>query len=142
MSKVLHKGYVYEAQGKPEYYAVVLDEKSRAELLSKFASDIPSDWKKTAHHMTILHMSRPNIEIETYAKNALGNRISLTVEKLGISNDAIAVRVRGSAPSANAIPHITLAIPPKGKAFNSNKITDWQDVNHFDVFGEVTAVGG
>ena len=47
-------------------------------------------------------------------------------------------RVGISIPQCNS--HITLAVPPGGKPFNSNKITDWHSVEPFEIQGQLQDV--
>ena len=72
-------------------------------------------------------------------KDKLGERIVLTIDGIGISDDAIAVRVNygNVLPIANKIPHITIATPPNGKPVNSNKITKWIDIEPYTVYGKL-----
>ena len=115
------------------YAGVILDEATSEQLLARFESEIPEDWTRYAHHMTVsLGKSIPN-------QADLGKEVTLTVTALGQSDDAVAVAVSGY-PSRNALPHITLAIPPGGKPFNSNKITDWQPVEPFEIRGRLQDV--
>lgn len=102
------------------YSAVVLDGKSRTRLLQAFAKDIPEGWKTIAHHMTIVFGKGLD------DKSEVGKQVELTVTELGISDMAMAVKVEGY-PTANAIPHITLAInvAEGGKPVMSNNITNW-----------------
>ena len=105
------------------YSSVVLNEESRRQLLS-YVSDkiggIPENWKKLGDHMTIAF----NQEMPSSLKKHVGAEVILTVTHIGISDDAIAVKVVG-CKSLNEIPHITIAIPENGKAKNSNFISDW-----------------
>jgi len=116
------------------YSAVVLDEGSRAALLSRVKGVIPDGWKVIAHHMTIVFGKPvPNQE-------DLGKEVTLYVEAIGISDMAMAVRVEGY-PSTNAIPHITIAINPDGgKPVMSNDITKWQKIKNFAIKGIVTEI--
>lgn len=113
---------------KPLYYAVVLDDESRNKLLSSF--NVPEDWKKIAHHMTIIFNPKGNSELLEKTIQNLNKEVSLTATAVGKSNDAMAVKVDSEIPSVNSIPHITIAIPPQGKAVNSNKITEWTPLNN------------
>ena len=85
--------------------------------------DIPEDWKRLAHHMTIVFKEGLPEEL----KDDLNKEVTLTVKTIGISDDAIAVGVEGY-PSTKEISHITLAIPPDGKPVNSNYIEDWRKI--------------
>lgn len=116
------------------YSAVVLDEGSRAALLSRVESVIPDGWKIIAHHMTIaLGKPVPNQE-------DLGKEVSLYVEAIGLSDMAMAVKVVGY-PSTKETPHITIAINPDGgKPAMSNDITKWQKIKNFVVKGIVTEI--
>jgi len=100
------------------YSAVVLDNESKENLINAFT--LPSKWQPVAHHMTI-GFKEP---IPDYLRNDIGKTVQLTVKEIGISTDAMAVKVSGYH-SNNEIPHITLAIPEGGKPFNSNFITNW-----------------
>jgi len=113
------------------YSAVVLDHESSELLLNKFNGEIPDGWKKYAHHMTIALGKAVEDE------NLLGSIQILTVTQIGKSDMVIAVRVEGF-PSKNKIPHITLAVNPEGgKPFMSNKIEEWNDIEPFEITGEV-----
>ena len=113
------------------YSAVVLDHESSELLLNKFNGEIPDGWKKYAHHMTIALGKAVEDE------NLLGSIQTLTVTQIGKSDMVIAVRVEGF-PSKNKIPHITLAVNPEGgKPFMSNKIEEWNDIEPFEITGEV-----
>jgi predicted kinase len=117
------------------YSAVVLDDKSQKELLSRFKDSIPEGWKPFAHHMTIVFGKGLD------DKSEVGKPVILMVKELGKSDKAMAVKVEGY-PSANEIPHITLAVNTSegGKPFMSNQITDWVPVENFTVTGIVTEV--
>ncbi len=113
------------------YSAVVLDHESSESLLNKFNVEIPDGWKKYAHHMTI------DLGKAVEDENLLGSSQTLTVTQIGKSDMVIAVRVEGF-PSKNKIPHITLAVNPEGgKPFMSNKIEEWNDIEPFEITGEV-----
>ena len=114
-----------ESKGKLLYSAVVLDEVSRKQLLS-FVKDfvlIPSEWRIINHHMTIGFKKPVPDELKDY----IGKNIDLRVKEIGVSDDAIAVKVEGFF-TYNEIPHITIAIPKNGKPSNSNLITNWMSI--------------
>ena len=127
------RDYAAEGEERIAYAGVILDEDTSEQLLAHFESEIPESWTRYAHHMTVsLGKSIPN-------QADLGTEVTLTVTAVGKSDDAIAVAVSGY-PSRNAIPHITLAVPPGGKPFNSNKITDWHSVEPFEIQGQLQDV--
>ncbi len=122
---------------KPSYYAVVLDDESRNKLLSSIP--IPEGWQKVTHHMTITFNGKSELVNKTIQN--IGKEVSMTATDLGKSEDAIAVKVNSEIPSMNSIPHITIAIPPQGKAANSNKIKEWSPLeNKIELMGTVTAI--
>lgn len=120
------------------YSAVVLDEKSREKLLSRFKDLIPEDWEIIAHHMTI------NLgEIDPEFQKFLGYKnVGLWVNEIGIDDKVIAVGVSGFS-SKNQKPHITLAVNRKdgGKPMMSNNIKNWKGLKRpFIVSGDVKEV--
>jgi len=120
------------------YSAVVLDDDARTHLLNlvKNYVEIPFNWKKIAHHMTIVFGEG----LPENLKDDLGKRVPLKLKSVGMSDDAIAVQVEGY-PSKNKIPHITIAIPQDGKPYNSNLITDWRAIDEdFILYGKVTEI--
>ena len=119
------------------YSAVVLDTADQQKLLGMFAKQIPRDWKKFAHHMTIKMGALPEDK-----KQDVGQKVRLTVYEFGKSDKAIAVKVRGYW-TTNTTAHITLAVNVNvgGKPVDSNKIVEWEPLKqHFDVNGTVTEI--
>ena len=100
------------------YSAVVLDNESKQKLINAFT--LPYKWQPVAHHMTI-GFKEP---VPDHLRNDIGKTVQLLVKEIGISKNAMAVKVLGYH-SNNNIPHITVAIPEGGKPFNSNFITNW-----------------
>ena len=109
---------------KISYSAVVLDDKSRDKLLQIFGKNLPEEWEKIAHHMTI-NMGEIDPELEKY----LGFPVRLKVEDFAMDDKVAAVGVSGFE-SKNEKPHVTLAVNRQegGKPFMSNKLTDWESV--------------
>ena len=66
--------------------------------------------------------------VPEHLRDDIGKAVQLTVKEIGVSEDAIAVKVDGY-PSNNKIPHVTIAIPKDGKPYNSNLITAWKPVD-------------
>ena len=115
--------------------------------IEKQGMDIPSNWKTFNHHMTIA-FNNGSEEAKSLYKYyqiyledpAMKNPItSLVIDGIGVSDEAIAVRVRWNLPIANKIPHITIATPPNGKPVNSNKITKWYDIEPYQITGTIQA---
>ena len=114
-----------EGDKKILYTAVVLTSESQKLLLNIFEGDIVDGWKTYAHHMTIT-FGKPLSVVN--AEDKVGEEVSLFVDAIGVSTDAVAVRVDGF-PSTNKIKHITLAVPPGGSPVNSNKIENWEPLD-------------
>ena len=110
-------------KNKISYSAVVLDKSSKMRLLNLLSGIIPKEWEKIAHHMTICLGQLP----EDLKKN-IGDKVQLSVNGIGMSDKALAIRVEGFY-SKNKIPHITVAIDRKNgaKPVDSNKIEKWAD---------------
>ncbi len=132
VKKILESKDMYK-QSDVLYSCVLLDNQSRITLLDMIGDRTPEGWKVIAHHMTI-NMG------ELKDKTDIGKDVTLTVEALGLSDMAMAVKVIGY-PSKNEIPHITIAVNPNGgKPVMSNNITNWQPIDSFDVYGVVTEI--
>ena len=132
VKKILESKDMYK-QSDVLYSCVLLDNQSRTTLLTMVGGSIPKDWKVIAHHMTITLG-------ELKDKSDLGKEVVLTVEEVGISDMAMAVKVSGYS-SKNEIPHITIAINPDGgKPVMSNEITKWQPIKKFMIGGVVTEI--
>ena len=124
----MDNGYIYRIfvsmKKKILYSAVVLDDASKQILLNTIKGF--EGWTPFAHHMTIgFKKSLKDLGLKEHE----GNTISLAVLEIGESDKAVAVRVSGLV-SKNTIPHVTVYTNPKtnGKPFDSNKITNWIDV--------------
>jgi len=125
------------------YSAVVLNQESIDKLLKPINYDgvePPDGWvlgnngKYFCDHMTI------EFGKGVEDKEELGKVVTLTVTHIGVSDMAMAFKVKGY-PSKNAIPHITFAINPDGgKPQMSNDITQWYHIHPFTITGKVTNV--
>ena len=119
------------------YSAVVLDDRDRKKLLEIFVSQIPDNWSKYAHHMTI-KMG----ELPPEYKNDIDKQVKLTAYEIGTSDKAVAVKVRGYW-TTNHFAHVTLAVNTNegGKPVDSNKITVWHPLpNTISLSGTVTEI--
>lgn len=127
------------------YFGVFIDDMSKKKNLQAIKENnvvIPEEWKMFNHHLTIAFNNKTEDAQNLYNvyKHTLGNVISITVDGIGVSDDAIAMRVNFNNPIANKIPHITIATPPNGKPVNSNKITKWFDIEPYEIKGTITAL--
>ena len=101
---------------------------------------LPKGWKLYNHHMTIAFNNGSTEFDNLYNKykDGFGQNVRLKIDGIGVSDDAIAVRVNWKYPIANKIPHITVATPPDGKPVNSNKITNWFDLKEpITIYGKL-----
>jgi len=114
-----------------------LTESARNELLKQFKVEVPRGWSLKADHMTI-NQGKLNPEFAKLVR--MGDNVILTVVALGTSKTNVAVKIQSSVPCANEQPHVTIAVAPGGKAYDSNFISKWQEITPFQisaVIGEV-----
>ena len=104
------------------FASLVLDGNSRSDLLKSVKTYIPEGWKIIAHHMTINFGKGLPDDL----KDDLGEVKEITAYEIGISEMAIAVKVKGYH-SDNTKPHVTIAVNPNGgKPVMSNDIEVWK----------------
>lgn len=127
------------------YTAIVLDEPS-GQLLNEFAFE-QMPWEDNTiycHHSTIAHYTKLTDDVLRWVKQHQNEEVELTVEAVGHSDKAFAVRVScDGVPCTNAIRHITLATNNKmgGTAVDSNYIEDWVNLEKtFKVKGRVSII--
>ena len=128
------------------YFGVFISEQSKKlnmDALHRAGVTIPEGWKMYNHHMTIAFNNRTEKaqNLFNHYQEDFGKTVGLTINGIGVSDDAIAVRVEYEHPSANEITHITIATPPDGKPVNSNNITEWIDIPRYTVVGTMTYFG-
>ena len=124
------------------YFGVFLDADESERVYNIISSlpgiDIPDDWRKYTSHMTIIYNNKSEIA-QAWAKATaprVGEDVLLKATHVGVSDKAIAIHVKGEM-SANAIPHITIACSPTGKPVDSNKITNWREIDPFTISGRI-----
>jgi predicted kinase len=133
IASVLGSKDMYE-QSDVLYSCVLLDEASKNVVLHNLKRYIPEGWKIFAHHMTINMGALKQKEL-------LGTEQFLKVTQVGLSDMAMAIKVKTKIETKNAFPHVTVAINPDGgKPVMSNEITKWQDVTPFILLGKVTEI--
>lgn len=123
------------------YFGVFIDTFSKLKNLKVIQDngiEIPDNWKIYNHHMTIAFNNKSKLSNELYVfyQDMIGNKATLTVDGIGVSDKAIAVRVRWVGPIANKIAHVTIATPLDGKPVNSNFITNWLDIQPYKINGK------
>ena len=134
------------------YYGVFFADEAKHAILDyakhwiykKFNNDIPDDWKIYCDHMTLVfNNGSPEAQevADFYENQMLGQSENLMITDIGISNKAIAFKVRYYGKIANRIPHITVAIAPDVKPINSNDIEKWYNLDeYFYVSGKINKV--
>lgn len=119
------------------YFGIFLDEPSKERLRMNF--DIPESWKWYADHVTLCFndnsvLSKVAAEIN---KGYVGAERSIKVTGIGISENAMALRVQLpiGVICTNKVAHITLGA--KTKPVDSNAIEIWHDIDSFTLYGEI-----
>lgn len=124
------------------YFGVFLEEESRNKLQELASKVILDNWKLYCHHMTIAfnNGSEKSIELYNHYKNYFGAKTEIIATHIGISDDAVAVKVQFKGETVNKTPHVTLATPIGGKPVNSNNIKTWtrlkQPIKLIGIFSE------
>lgn len=112
------------------YFGVFLDNVSRNKLLELASQVVEPDWKLYCHHMTIVFndgSEKAQLAYNEY-KQHFGKVTDIYATHVGISDDAVAVKVYFKQGTLTNFPHVTLATPQGGKPVNSNYITDWYEL--------------
>jgi len=111
---------------KPSFWGAYLDSESYNKVLQEIGSEIPDNWKKYLHHMTITLGTPKTDPIKSFIEKNRGKVFELNAVALGKSDEAMALKIDSDVPTKNEIPHITVAVSPTGKPVKSNFITDWK----------------
>ena len=119
------------------YFGIFLDSTSRARLRMIF--DIPENWKRYGDHVTLCfndgsELSKVAAEIN---KRYVGIECSIKVTGIGISENAMALRVQlpKGVVCTNKVAHITIGC--KNRPVDSNAIEIWHDIERFPLSGEI-----
>lgn len=136
--KIMEARSRFDKKSKVLYSGVVLLDKSKHKLFTAIGHMIPEGWKEFGHHMTIIFgkgLKAMDLEDDN------GRPVEIKATHVGMSDKAMAVKVEGY-PSANDIPHITIAVNPDGgKPAMSNQITDWKKLdNYINLEGTVAEI--
>ena len=113
------------------YIGIFLDDNSKTILKGITSQIIEDNWKLYCHHMTIAFNDGSDRALSIYYqyKDYFGAKTEITATHIGISEDALAVKVDFKGMTSNKVPHITLATPIGGKPVNSNHITEWHTLD-------------
>ena len=88
-------------------------------------------WNEKCHHVTLAMGAQD----ETFT---VGAERVLTVTHYGEKAGRVtAFRVAGAGDSVNKMPHVTVAVAPDAKPRESNEITEWVEIEPFQVVGKV-----
>lgn len=109
------------------YFGVFLNSESKKKLLELTNKVAEPSWKRYCHHMTIAFNNGSELSKQLYNmyKDYFGTEVNITATHVGLSDDAIAVKVVFKGDTANKITHVTLATPQGGKPVKSNYIENW-----------------
>jgi hypothetical protein len=134
---------------KVVYVACVLT-KTAQKLLFEYISsfiDIPVDWKKFGHHMTVEFNNAEKAMQEGYFDDniKLGDSIHLkaTHYKMDKKGLALVIERDNRLKISNKVPHITVAVSPDTKPFYSNKMLEsgkWIKLSEPQIFDSTLLV--
>ena len=119
------------------YFGIFLDDPSKDRLRIDF--DIPKNWKKYGDHVTLCFNDGSELSKVAAEVNIgyVGVKCSIIVTGIGISENAIALKVQLpiGVVCTNKVAHITLGC--KNRPVDSNAIEIWHDIECFTLNGEV-----
>ena len=126
------------------YVGIFLDDESKEDLKELFPT--PKDWKGYYDHMTVVFNDGSRIAniVKEYNEANVGREFPLVITGVGISENAMAVKVKLplGVICANPIPHITLCVSPEGKPSDSNNIEIWHNVDQVELWGTMKVYEG
>lgn len=110
------------------YYGIFFGSDVKNELLNiaKNYAGISEDWKVYCDHMTLVYndKSEEKQKRAEHYEQFLGKQYTVIIDAIGISKEAIALRV-SNCKSQNKVSHITIATAPGVKPVRSNNIERW-----------------
>lgn len=119
------------------YIGIFLDKSSKERLKMDF--DIPESWKWYGDHVTLCfndgsELSKVAAEIN---EGYVGAERSIKVIGIGISENAMALKVQlpKGVVCTNKVAHITIGC--KNQPVDSNAIEIWHDIDSFLLSGEI-----
>ena len=119
------------------YCGIFLDKFSKERLRMNF--DIPENWKWYGDHVTLCFNDNSVLSKVASEINAgyVGAERKFKVTGIGISENAIALKVQLpiGVVCTNKVAHITIGC--KTKPVDSNAIEIWHDIDSFYVYGKI-----
>ena len=119
------------------YCGIFLDKFSKKRLRMNF--DIPENWKWYGDHVTLCFNDNSVLSKVASEINAgyVGAERKFKVTGIGISENAIALKVQLpiGVVCTNKVAHITIGC--KTKPVDSNDIEIWHDIDSFYVYGKI-----
>jgi len=118
------------------YSGAVLNEPHK--LREYISLIIPEGWSVKCHHMTT-NLGRLD---QGPAAHLEGQRVLLEIDAVALDLDlqVMAARVKSGPPSVNTTPHVTIAVGPRGKAKDSNLLTEWIEITPLELEAVVQTV--
>jgi hypothetical protein len=131
------------------YYGIFFDDETKRRLLTmansiigdRFGHGVPDGYRTYCDHVTLIYNDgkREKMRAAQAIEKTVGRRINVEINSIGISEKAIAFGV-GNIVTQNKHSHITVATAPGAKPVDSNAITEWTQIDGFDVYGTVKRV--
>ena len=126
------------------YVGIFLDEDSQADLKNLYPT--PTGWKPYYDHMTVVFNDGSYLAkvVKDFNESNLEEDVPLTATAIGISENAMAVKVRLplGVLCANKIAHVTLSVSPDGKPSDSNDIQIWHKIEPVEIWGTMKVYEG
>ena len=122
---------------KWQYYGLFIDKETHDKLIDvlvdyHWIGTLNDSEKEYLDHCTLMHNSQKEDWLKVMLDNYLGNKFHVTILAVGISDKAMAFKVRRRgivASCKNTTPHITICTFNGGKPVDSNNIVKWHDLD-------------
>lgn len=123
---LIAKNPINQPAKRPNYYGVVLDERS-AELVKSLVA-VPDGWIWRGHHMTIVvgNRYRDRHDLVEFCDANITQDVVITINSILVNHRSIALSVSTEPhiPTQNNVAHITLCHAPESKPRDSNLLFD------------------